>query len=74
MHQGIATNTATIINREMGWSLLLAVGGSSLIAVEQGYCGPCRMKYSPTYKVVWMVGPRNGQKTAFGLSLRDLAL
>ena len=32
------------------------------------------MKYSPTYKVVWMVGPRKGQNFFSRLTLRDLAL
>ena len=34
----------------------------------------CRMKYSPTYKVVRMVGPRKGQNFFLRLTLRDLAL
>ena len=33
-----------------------------------------RMKYSPTYQVVWMVGPRKGQNFFLRLTLRDLAL
>ena len=33
-----------------------------------------RMKYSPTYKVVWMVGPRKGQNFFWRLTLRDLSL
>ena len=33
-----------------------------------------RMKYSPTYKVAWMVGPRKGQNFFSRLPLRDLAL
>ena len=33
-----------------------------------------RMKYSPTYKVVWMVGPRKGQNFFSRFTLRDLAL
>ena len=33
-----------------------------------------RMKYSPTYKVVRMVGPRKGQNFFSRLTLRDLAL
>ena len=34
-------------------------------------CGN-RMKYSPTYKVVWMVGPRNGQNFFLRLTSRSL--
>ena len=41
---------------------------------EIGATGPHRMKYSPTYKVVWMVGPRKGQNFFSRLTLRDLAL